>query len=400
MSIFRSLAPRALIVLALVATLFSVAPRPAAASSTSTWKTLVMVYRTTDTTYTVDGVTRRLRSSMTSTDVSRAVENVKRVPGSVNTWSGGYAGMRQTIVYPANPIRSVTSLGSNGYWLGPSNIKADLDWFAPPGRYDSIFVIWRHDDDRGNAIPSYGWGWTIGPSTGANGAGYSVVNIPDAHKAWPGATPEQIWMHEWTHQTIGFYGRKGWAMPDIHAPASYGYLREQYGKIFLSDVMRGRVPTSSGYIGLTGATWSSGTPTGNYTPRTGSASPSTATSYVSSAQTATMTYSDSNGWKDIRWATAQLISSNGRPAVSLLYNRSTNRMYVRSRDGARWIGGYAPGSSNTIAAGHATVKVKASSVSGSDNTLTVRWSVVFESPTRGGNYGVNLRVTDRNDAIA
>jgi len=126
-SILRSLTPRALIMLVLMATLFSVAPRPASASSTSTWNTLVMVYRTTDATYTVDGTTRRLRSSMTSTDVSRAVENVKRVPGSVNSWSGGYAGMRQTIVYPANPVRSVTSLGSNGYWLAPSNIKADLD---------------------------------------------------------------------------------------------------------------------------------------------------------------------------------------------------------------------------------------------------------------------------------
>jgi len=207
-------------------------------------------------------------------------------------------------------------------------------------------------------------------------------------------------MHEWTHQTVGFYGRKGWAMPDIHAPASYGYLREQYGKIFLSDVMRGRVPTSSGYIGLNSTVWASGTPTGNYTPRTVSASPSTTTSYVGTAQTVTTTYSDSNGWKDIRWASARLISSNGRPAVSLLYNRSTNRMYVRSRDGARWIGGYAPGSSNTITPGHATVKVNASSVSGSDNTLTVRWSVAFESPTRGGNYGVNLRVTGRNGAIA
>lgn len=88
-------------------------------------------------------------------------------------------------------------------------------------------MIRRHDDDQGNAIPSHGWGWTIGPSIGANGAGYSVVNIPDGHKEWPGTYPEQICMHEWTHQTVGFFSRLGHPMPDIHAPASYGYLSEQ-----------------------------------------------------------------------------------------------------------------------------------------------------------------------------
>lgn len=116
------------VALILLSLFFSLTPRQAAAvTPTTTWNTLVMIYCTTDVTYTVDGQTRRLRSSMTSTDVSRAVENVKRVPGSVNSWSGGYAAMRQSIVYPASPIRSVTSLGSNGFWLGPSNIRADID---------------------------------------------------------------------------------------------------------------------------------------------------------------------------------------------------------------------------------------------------------------------------------
>ena len=261
MSYFRSMTPRALIVLALLATLFSASSPPATARSMSMWRTLVMVYRSTDVTYTVNGSTRRLQTSMTGSDVSRAVENVKRVPRAVSDWSGGYASMQQTIVFPAKPIRSVTSLGSNGYWLSPSNIEADLDWFAPHGRYDSIFVIWRNDDDSGNHIPSYGWGWTIGPSRSANGAGYSVVNTPSRHGIWPGTNPELIWMHEWTHQTTAFYGRLGYPMPDIHRGIDYGYYRDRWGKPFLSDVLQGKVPTPTGYIGIKRWMWASSRPT-------------------------------------------------------------------------------------------------------------------------------------------
>ena len=394
MSILRSLVPRALIILVLMATLFSVAPRPTSASSTSTWNTLVMVYRTTDTTYTVDGTTRRLRSSMTSTDVSRAVENVKRVPGSVNSWSGGYADMRQTIVYPANPIRSVTSLGSNGFWLAPSNIKADLDWFAPPGRYDSIFVIWRNDDDRGNHIPSYGWGWSIGPNATSNGAGYSVVNAPSRHGIWPGTYPELIWMHEWTHQTTKYYSSKGYPMPDIHKGVDYGYYSDRWGKPFLSDVMQGKVPTSTGYIGLEKSVWASSRPTSNYAPLAGTMSPSAGTSYVSERKSFTTTYSDPAGWRNIAWASVTFRDANGRPLVRARYNQNTNQIYLLSRDGSRWIGGYAPGTLNTISAGHATVDVGNSSAIGNGTQLTVRWNLAFQSATDGANYAVYLRVGD------
>lgn len=155
----------------------------------------------------------------------------------------------------------------------------------------------------------------------------------------------------------------------------------------------------SGYIGLKSSAWASGTPTGNYAPSTGSVSPSTGTSCVNQAKTFTMTYSDPNDWRDLRWASAWLISSNGRPAVRMMYNRSTNRMHVLSQDGSKWLGGYAPGSSHTVAAGHATVKMADSTISDSGNTLTVRWTVVFQEPTRGGKYGVTLRASDLDGIV-
>ena len=158
----RTHAVRLLLAVVLAASLLATsATGPAAAASPTVWNTLVMVYRGTDVSYTWDGATKRLRSSMTSADVDRALAAVTRTTFTVADWSGGMAGMKQTVVYPRNRVRWASLHGPDGswgYWLAPDNIKADIDAYAPAGKYDSIIVIWRRDDDSGNRIPGYGWG--------------------------------------------------------------------------------------------------------------------------------------------------------------------------------------------------------------------------------------------------
>lgn len=233
--------------------------------SPTTWRTLVMIYQNTDVIYTVNNTNTRLVTTMTPSDKTRAVDAVSQLPETVRNWSAGFADVQMEIVYPALPIKSISSLGSNGFWVSPENIRADIDTFVSVNKYDSIIVIWKHDDDNGQVIPSFGFGWSLGPATaGMNGAGYSVITIPENHAQFPPCQPpSEIFVHEWLHQVTSFYETKGFPMPNIDAAGTYGYTTDSgtcSWKSFLSDVMQGKVRSETGTIGITPHVWASGTP--------------------------------------------------------------------------------------------------------------------------------------------
>ncbi len=392
---------RLLVALVLAATIFPLMSRPARAATT-TWDTLVLVYRSTDVTYTWEGKTSRLRTSMTSTDVQQAVSTVKRTPATVYNWSGNLANMRMTVVYPNHPVKRV-SLHANpdlGLWLSPADIAADLDTYAPAGRYDSIFVIWRRDNDAGQIIPDKGWGWTTADRTHTNGAYYSVVTLLPNHRGWPGTYPEEVWVHEWLHQAEAFYRSKGYSVPGLHDTSIYGYTAFNGSwRKWYEAYMRGRIWSGSAFTGITPTAWASGTPTltssgQNYAPQAGTMTASSGTSYVGRQLTLTNTYSDGNGWKNIAWTSLLLRDTNGRPQVRVMYNQNTNKMYLRKLDGSGWIGGYAPGTAVTIRDKHVNLNIGASSISGSGNTLTVRWNFTFNSLVKGADYRAQHHVVD------
>jgi len=228
------------------------------------WKTLVLMYCQTDVTYTWEGQTYHLATEMNDDDILRAWQVITQFPKTISEWSGGNGHIVQTIVYPDRPIQSLSDLwGGEGYWVSPSDIEPELDTYASPGTYDSIIVIWRNDEG-GIHVPMAGaWGLSLSPSSWANGAGYSLVNIPHSHGSWPSTQPsEEVFVHEWNHQTTGFYGAQGYPMPDIDRAGDYGYEPENGSwRAFLSDVMQGRVWDGSAYIGITPSIWQSGTPT-------------------------------------------------------------------------------------------------------------------------------------------
>ncbi len=398
--IIKAWSRRGFVVLILLGMILSMAPRQAAAATT-TWKTLVLVYRSTDVTYMENGVTKRLRTSMTSADVNAAVSTVKRMPTTVSEWSAQRASMRMTVVYPDHPVRKISTHGSYGYWLSPADMAADINTYAPAGKYDSLIVIWRKDTDAGQVVPGTGWGWTTSDRTHTNGAYYTVVTQLTGHRGWTGAYPEEMFIHEWLHQVNYFYGRyKGFSMPGLHDTSTYGYASlDGSWRRWYQDYMRGTVPTGSEYTGVSATAWSSGTPTRNvsytnYAPTVGEMTQATGTSSVGSKVTLNMTYSDPNGWRNINWATSVLRDPNGRPKVQVVYNQNRNKMYLRNIDGTTWSNGYAPGTPVTLSQSHVAVNLLRSSVSGSGNTLTVRWEFTFKSRAQGADYKALSRVKD------
>jgi hypothetical protein len=115
-------------------------------------------------------------------------------------------------------------------------------------------------------------------------------------------------------------------------------------------------------------------------------SPSSGTSYVGRQYVFEATYYVVNDWRNLKFTSILLRSSNGKPTVTLMYNQNTNTMYLRAPDGSARFGGYALGAGAPIVATHARFYVGASSVYGSGNLLRVRWAVTFRSPTDSGSY--------------
>ena len=228
-----------------------------------TWKTLVLVYREIDVTYKrSDGTDYRLRARMSDYMYDLALSSVRRTVQTVHKWSGSMAALDMDVVDVPHPVTSLTPLGS-GYWVGPAAVKPDLDEYAPAGRYDSIVVIFLPKDAAGVVIPVPGWGLTLKPGAWANGAGFSSVKTPLENWWWTDVTyPEEVFVHEWMHQVLGFHETTGHTDLGLHDDAIYGYAKvDGTYKAWLSDVMQGLVTAGTTRLGMDAAAWGAGKPT-------------------------------------------------------------------------------------------------------------------------------------------
>jgi len=96
------------------------------------------------------------------------------------------------------------------------------------------------------------------------------------------------------------------------------------------------------------------------------------------------TFSDPNGCQDIQYCYL-LISPNGRltDAVYLLYDAGTGKLWVRSSDNQRWIGGYYAGRSATAENSACILKCSSAKVCRDINRLTITWPIQLKSILAG-----------------
>lgn len=225
-------------------------------SETPTWKAIVLIYRNTDVTFIVNGRTQRVVGTMSQSQVDNTIATVRKLPGWISSWSNGYGKMSIEIVQPPNAITKVKAMNGGVFWLDPILIKSDLDKYAPRGRYDSIFVIYKNDNNNGTIIPRNG-GWGMEPSESANGAGYTVLDTPDYNVNW--RPVETIMVHEWLHQVLGWLQQKGHRVPNIDNPYGTGYLNDADEQEYFKLLMTGRL---NGYKVISPEIWKTKTPTG------------------------------------------------------------------------------------------------------------------------------------------
>jgi hypothetical protein len=192
---------------------------------TQTWRTLVLLYPVLDARFGSNPA-RRARRVM-ARDERVAVEAVlERVPAAVEAWSEGLARLEPfDLVEVRRPIRSLSSSGKDRWWVGPREVRPELEEIAATGAtYDSVFALWPGDP----TVAQCGWGCTLGPSEATFGAGFSSISTDHWRTLAEDPDPEQGYVHEWLHQVEAVYRALGLSeaeLPPLHDAASFSSTR-------------------------------------------------------------------------------------------------------------------------------------------------------------------------------
>lgn len=182
---------------------------------TQRWRTLVLVYPVLDARFG-SGLTRRRARRVMSRDERAAVEAVvERLPGVIADWSEGAATLEPLdIVTVRRPIGGLSSSGGGRWWVGPREVRTELEEVAGTGaRYDSVFALWPGDPE----VPQCGWGCTLGPSDATFGAGFSSISTDHWRTLADDPDPAQGYVHEWLHQVEAVF--RGLGVTETELPA-------------------------------------------------------------------------------------------------------------------------------------------------------------------------------------
>jgi len=126
---------------------------------------------------------------------------------------------------------------------------------------------------------------------------------------------------------------------------------------------------------------------GAVTPGSGSCNAGEKTSFST-------TCSDADGWQDIKWLSFCVGQHySGADGLYAYYNQNNNKVYLTNDDGTAWQSGVPLGAAQTIENERVVLHPADMSRSGSENTLTVDWSVTFKPTVDGPKYSY-INVTD------
>ncbi len=227
------------------------------------WHVLCMVFRNIDVEYVIASGRRHMRYVMRPDEIEKAEWSFRHFPLLAKECSCGLANVIFDIVHIDRPIHSLSPLDNYTYWVSPSDVHVELDIYAPPGTYDSIFVYWPQNNFYDNLqIPSPGWGLAIGPGHIPGGATYcSIANATSYN--WDIPLVGEVWLHEWLHGICDFFQSKGFTMPLSNADGggSHGYKQSPVTGWcrYYRDLMTGRVKENGRLTGIKPEAWLSGT---------------------------------------------------------------------------------------------------------------------------------------------
>jgi hypothetical protein len=231
------------------------------------WKALLLAYRRIDVRFTPGRFRKRhFAHELSSVELEDALDSFRAFPALAHVLSEGEASVTHEIVVLEEPLSSVTRLAEQSYWPSPEDTRADLDRYAPRGRFDSIFILWpQRNLSTGAAVPCPAWGYGCGPSESTHGATYApIANAPTW--AWKIPLLGEVWLHEWLHGVCAIFADRGVVMPEYDADGggSHGYTQSPTDgwSSYYRDLMTGQVPENGMRMGITQETWRGYIPVG------------------------------------------------------------------------------------------------------------------------------------------
>ena len=228
------------------------------------WQALLLIYTEINVRFGGHWFSRHtFKSQLTAREISDALESFAHFPALAHECSQGEVCITTTIAHSPHPLTSLTEMGDGLYWPSPTDTKRDLDEFAPPGSFDSVFVLWpQNNPQTGAFVRTSGWGLGMGASDWSNGATYATIaNAPTA--AWTRPKLGEVWLHEWLHGVCHHFAQLGFVMPDGDADGGGRYGYEQSDEMgwcaFYQDLMSGNVLSSGQPTGMPAEAWRRGT---------------------------------------------------------------------------------------------------------------------------------------------
>ena len=238
------------------------------------WKTLLLVYRELDVSLPVGRafeatkggaaerrrkIHKRFHHVAGEREITDALDSFAGFPELVSKLTAGRAGIEYEIVRPGHALTSLTRASPSRFWPSPGDIRCDLDEFAPPGKYDSIFVFWpQRDLKNSTAVPCDAWGLAIGASEWANGATYAAIANATS-SAWRNEARGEVWLHEWLHGVCAHFAQRGHVMPERDADGGglHGYVRSPTAgwTEYYRDLMNGNVLEDGKRFGIPSNAW-------------------------------------------------------------------------------------------------------------------------------------------------
>jgi hypothetical protein len=302
---------------------------------------------------------------------------------------GGSNGIGDALHMSYSDIHDIFSVyDPPGTHTNPWTIHEFWDGFtgAHPSVEDEVRrIYWEHGIDK-DAYPIAPYGPS--PADGSSG-------IPWASSLdWDCTDPDGDAL------TYDVYFEKDDATPDVlvatglstsfYDPGNLDPLAHYYWEVVAEDPY-GKTNT--------GPVWDFVTAP-NSAPVLGVVMPDSSSAAAGKTSYFTTTWWDADGWEDLKHCYFHL-GEDASPvgSVTLLYNRHSNKMWIRSDDGKQWLGGHAPGARAVLENGQARVLCDQSSTEGAGLVLSVSWAVEFK-PGFTGRQRLGLMCRDIHGARA
>lgn len=166
------------------------------------WKILVLIYETTDFTYTDgNGTSHHVIATMTESEKQQAANNAQIFAEvDIPALTSGSMSPSVTIRFPDHPLSDLSPYGS-GWWPAPEDVAADRD-----STFDSVFLIW---DPRTTDQASGQYIWIGGAGGLTSFMGTQQTYATSIIEMAGNPLNRNVFKHEWGHSILFYYDATG-----------------------------------------------------------------------------------------------------------------------------------------------------------------------------------------------